>query len=109
MISSSSPVYRAGKFDDSFRRSCHVFICSRCPPFDLGITPDPKLLEHAKELLKKAPLIDTHNVWLQCCIGFKVPVVFAESANVPNNAYVAKRVRKGEVRAEPKLSLRLPS
>ena len=23
------------------------------------------------------------------CIGFKVPVVFAESANVPNNAYVA--------------------
>ena len=23
------------------------------------------------------------------CIGFKMPVVFAESANVPNNAYVA--------------------
>jgi hypothetical protein len=23
------------------------------------------------------------------CIGFKVPVVFSESANVPNNAYVA--------------------
>jgi len=23
------------------------------------------------------------------CIGFKVPVVFAESANVPNNAYVS--------------------
>jgi len=23
------------------------------------------------------------------CIGFKTPVVFAESANVPNNAYVA--------------------
>lgn len=23
------------------------------------------------------------------CIGFKVPVVFAESANVPNNAYIA--------------------
>jgi len=23
------------------------------------------------------------------CIGFKVPVVFAESANVPDNAYVA--------------------